>query len=220
MDLSTGPGLAAAVASFLNREDLAPQVPAFVRLAEARFNRELRVREQIRRVSSDTAGEEVFTLPADFVQAKSLRITAPHHLAGQLDYLPPDEAADLDAHHGGDPIHRYGARERRSRGYAIIGQTLDLSPRPAVPVTVELIYYRAVPPLDLTTEGATSWLLTKAPDLYLYASLMASAPFLVEDERLQTWAGLAADALTSLNTEAERVQTAGSRLNARRRTFG
>lgn len=220
MDLTTGPGLAAAVASFLNREDLTDKVPSFVRLAEARFNRELRVREQIRRVSTDTIGEEVFTLPVDFVEAKSLRITAPHHLAGQLDYVAPDEAADLDASRGGDPIHRYGARERRSRGYEIIGQTLDLSPRPAVPVTLELIYYRAVPALDLSTDGASTWLLTKAPDLYLYGSLMASAPFLMEDERLTTWAGLTADALTSLNTEAERVQTAGSRLNARRRTFG
>lgn len=220
MDLSTGQGLAAAVASFLNREDLIATVPAFVRLAEARFNRELRVREQIRRVTSDTAGEEVFTLPADFVQAKSLRIVAPHHYAGQLDLLPPADAAELDAHHTQDFVREWGHAERKVRGYTIVGNTLDLSPRPRVPVTVELIYYRAVPPLDLTTAGASSWLLTKAPDLYLYGSLMASAPFLVEDERLQTWAGLAADALQSLNTEAERVQTAGSRLIARRRTFG
>jgi hypothetical protein len=219
MDLSTGPGLAAAVASFLNREDLGPQVPAFVRLAEARFNRELRVREQVRRVYTETGGEEIFTLPVDFVEAKSLRITAPHHLAGQLDYAAPDMAADLDAGRGSDPMH--GCRpERRTRSYGIVGQTLDLSPRPTVPVTVELIYYRAVPPLDVATPGASTWLLTKAPDLYLYASLMASAPFLVEDERLATWAGLASDALASLNTEAERVKTAGSRLNARRRTFG
>lgn len=220
MDLTTGPGLAAAVASFLNREDLADKVPTFVRLAEARFSRELRIREMIRRVTSDTAGEEVFTLPPDFVEAKSLRIVAPHHYAGPLDYIAPGEGADLDAHHTEDPFHEWGRRERKVRGYTIVGTTLDLSPRPRLPVTVELIYYRAVPALDLTTAGAGSWLLTKAPDLYLYGSLMASAPFLMEDERLQTWAGLASDAIASLNTEAERVQTAGSRLLARRRTFG
>ena len=39
--------LQAAVADYLNREDLTTQIQTFIQLAEAKFNRELRVRDML-----------------------------------------------------------------------------------------------------------------------------------------------------------------------------
>ena len=51
--------------------------------------------------------------------------------------------------------------------------------------TAEMIYYGSFLPLsDSCTSNA---LLVRAPDAYLYGALVASAPFLASDERLQVW---------------------------------
>ena len=47
--------------------------------------------------------------------------------------------------------------------------------------------------------NAANWLLTMAPDLYLYGALMEAAPYLKEDGRIQTWAAGLSNALASLN---------------------
>jgi hypothetical protein len=44
-----------------------------------------------------------------------------------------------------------------------------------------------------------NWLLTLAPDLYLYGALLESAPYIKEDGRIQTWALGLSTALDGLN---------------------
>ncbi|NNM74754.1 phage adaptor protein [Enterovirga aerilata] len=213
MDLSTGPGLVSAIATFLNREDLTNEIPGFVRLAEASFNRSLRVPEMLKRVGTEAEGARV-KLPTDFLEAKSLTIAAPGHLAGiTLGYQPVGERTEY--------VGRY-PDATRPRFFGIEGDHFVIAPYPrgGGTVSVELLYYARVPALDLNTPGAKTWLLTKSPDLYLYGSLVASAPFLAEDARVQTWATLALNALNELNLQAERSATSGGPLNARRRTFG
>lgn len=210
LDLTSGAGLAAAIASFLNKDSLTDQIPAFVRLAEATFNRKLRTREMIARATpAFTNG--VATLPTDFLEAKSLGITAPTAYMGQLTYLEEGAADDLQARHVG------GGRPSR---YSIVGTSLELAPAPDQAITADLVYYAKIPALDLNTPGATNWLLTRSPDIYLFGALVSSAPFLAEDERIATWGTLAAAALQDIQDESDRATTSGSRLNARRRTFG
>lgn len=52
MDLSTFSGLKAAVADYLNRDDLTSVIPGFIALAEAKFNRKLRARQMIKRATA------------------------------------------------------------------------------------------------------------------------------------------------------------------------
>ena len=47
-----------------------------------------------------------------------------------------------------------------------------------------MVYRANIPPL--ASNGA-NWLLTLAPDLYLYGALLESAPYIKEDGRIQTW---------------------------------
>ena len=72
----------------------------------------------------------------------------------------------------------------------------ELAPTPNAVCTIEMVYRANLPPL--ATAG-TNWLLTAAPDLYLYGALVESAPYLKEDARLQTWGQLFANARDALN---------------------
>ncbi len=68
--------LQAAVADYLNREDLTTQIQTFIQLAEAKFNRELRVRDMLIR-SEASSTEGYIPMPADFLQEYSLKLETP-----------------------------------------------------------------------------------------------------------------------------------------------
>ncbi len=50
----------------------------------------------------------------------------------------------------------------------------------------------------LSADTDTNWVLENHPDAYLYGSLVHSAPFLVEDERIAIWQGLFSNALSRI----------------------
>lgn len=78
-----------------------------------------------------------------------------------------------------------------------MGSEIELAPTPDANYTIEMVYRQNIPALASNT---TNWLLTAAPDLYLYGTLLETAPYLKEDERIQTWALGLKTALDSLNT--------------------
>jgi hypothetical protein len=59
-----------------------------------------------------------------------------------------------------------------------------------------MVYRQNVPPL---ASNSTNWLLTLAPDLYLYGALMEASPYIKNDPRIQVWGTLMASALNDLN---------------------
>jgi hypothetical protein len=93
-----------------------------------------------------------------------------------------------------------------------VHEEIEFDKTPDTSHTAEMIYYAEFVPLDST--NTTNGLLTRAPDAYLYGALVASAPFLVNDERIQTWEsvyGLARDGLI----HAERLSRHGGSLVSR-----
>ena len=73
--------------------------------------------------------------------------------------------------------------------YTIVGQELEVLPVPdTATLTGEITYYSKIPALSGT--NATNWLLNSSPDIYLYGTLMQSAPYLVDDARLPIWASI------------------------------
>ena len=107
------------------------------------------------------------------------------------EYRPPSEFHGLIATtHIGPP-----------QIYTMIGTDIYFAPPPDSVDTgsgyqYSMWYFQKVPPL--TDTNLTNWLLTAAPDLYLYAALLESAPFLVDDKRIETWSGLYGRSMTSL----------------------
>ena len=70
------------------------------------------------------------------------------------------------------------------------------APTPDAAYTIEMVYRQNIPPL---ASIGGNWLLTMAPDVYLYAALLESAPYIKEDARIQTWGLGFTSALADLN---------------------
>ncbi len=75
--------------------------------------------------------------------------------------------------------------------YTTLGRTMHIHPTVVVPeagvvpTEVELTYYATLPPLADALEPTP--VFRRAPKLYLFGSLAASAPYFVEDQRSQVW---------------------------------
>lgn len=186
--------LQAAIVEYLARDQdatLTARVPAFVQLFESKMNRTLFVRQMETRATAltdPTAGEpEFIALPADFQSMRRIRLAS---VTGKplLEFKSTaqmDEFRAQTANQAGQP-----------RYFTIFGNEIELAPTPEAIYTVEMVYRQNVPAL---ADNTTNWLLAIAPDLYLYGSLMESAPYIKEDARIQTWGALLISALTDLN---------------------
>lgn len=73
------------------------------------------------------------------------------------------------------------------------------APTPAVATPLEILYYEQPALLDTTNQY--NWLTQHAPNLLLYAVLVETAPFLVQDDRIQTWQSKYDRAAAALNGE-------------------
>jgi hypothetical protein len=103
--------------------------------------------------------------------------------------------------------------------YTIIANKIRILPAPSVssPVSVDLYYYARLPALNTTT--TTNWVLTRYPDLYLYGSLIHSAPYLKADDRIALWDSIYSRILADIEIEADRATRNQSVLTATSRTF-
>jgi hypothetical protein len=64
----------------------------------------------------------------------------------------------------------------------------------------------------LSGTNATNWLLTEAPDVYLYGALVHTAPYLKDDARIQVWEALFAQGIENLRTSSVEAKYGGSGL--------
>lgn len=205
MAIATYSDLKSSVADWLNRDDLTAVIPDFITMAEARFNRTLRTNSMITKASA-TASAETLALPADWLQ--TLTIQSSTVADPPLVYVTPQEYyEDALLAPTGDP-----------KAYTIIGTDIYLQPAPASSYPVAHVYYQAIPALsDINT---TNWLLTKAPDAYLYGALMQAEPYLKNDERVSLWATGLQNAIDALMLEDERTRRPTGALVQRKRSFG
>jgi hypothetical protein len=206
MAISTYSELKTSIANFLNRSDLDSVIPDFISLAEAQINRDIRHWEMEERASGQQdPGDQYMQVPADWLETIRLHLTGSGTSTLELASL----SAIADKRQDNDDI------TGKPRFYAHVRGEFELYPTPDDTYDFELLYYKKIPALSDST--TTNWLLDYAPDVYLYGSLIHSAPYLQEDERLQLWSQLYAAAVVNLNTQSERVKNSGTgiRLNIR-----
>lgn len=203
MSIDTYAELQSAIADWLNRQDLTAVIPSFISLAEADINRSLRDYRMERR-SSATVNAQHSALPGDWIETIRVQITGD---TSRLELVSDGALADLRAQRSdasGKPTH-----------YAHTAGGLELFPTPDAEYTVEIVYFAKVPALSALV--TTNWLLSAAPDVYLYGALTQSAPYLKDDARATVWAGLYQSAITGLNAASERSRHSGSGLRLRNR---
>jgi len=186
--------LQTAVTEYLARDQdatLIARIPSFIQLAEAKFNRQLFVRQMEQRatavVNLASSEPEFISLPSDFQSMRRVRLAS---VTGKP-CLEFKSGTQIDEYRFG--ISNVAARPRY---FTVYGNELELAPTPNAAYTVEMVYRQSIPAL---VPNSTNWLLALAPDLYLYGVLLETAPYLKEDARIQTWALGLSSALSDLN---------------------
>jgi hypothetical protein len=203
-DFTTYSGLKTAVAGWLNRRDLTDQVPGFIRLGHAVLNRRLRVID-MQEIAEATTDEGRVAVPGDFLAPHSLELDG---MTEPLEFVTEEVMKEK---------RRLRTTASQSRWYTIWGRYFELYPEPTEDVDFTLKYYANIPTLSASI--TTNWLLQRHPDLYLYASLCESAPFLKNDERLLVWKSEREDRIGQLNLASERARYPQGKLVATRRGF-
>jgi len=181
------------IADYLARSDLTDKIPMFVSLAEKRLNRDLRLRQMLQQSTySLTSGFKVPT-PTDFLEMKDIHIDA--NPVVNLNFKTVSQFYRLGSSGTtGVPIN-----------YTLVSDNFVLAPRPVTsPTVINMTYYKI--PKVLSDTNPSNEYLEVCPDLLLYASLVESAPFLMNDERLATWEALYTRGLTSITKSDEQSE--------------
>ena len=185
------------VGDWLNRKDLAAQIPTFIQLAEARIRRDLRDRRQEVRAEAQVYGEYM-TLPCDHVE--TIRVIADDKILRLADKFNIERFELLG------PVSFY-------RHYNDQLQFMP-PPDPDDGARVVIEYIAEVTPCS--SENQTNWLLEQSPDVYLYGSLLAAEGYLQDDGRIPIWTQAYGEAVSALNMASDRAEYSGTALRLQR----
>ena len=206
MALTTYAELKTSVGDWLNRSDLTTAIPDFISLAEAQIERSLRTRQMIKR-STASLSTEYSAVPDDFLEAKTFK----------LDTNPPTPM-QFETIDSMDNLSTVYTASGKPAYFSVVGGQFRFVPTPDTTYTGELTYYAKLS--KLSASNTTNWLLTAAPDIYLYGALMQAAPYLQDDARITVWAALYKNGLEELKLADDRSSTSGGVLITRARTLG
>lgn len=195
------PSLITACTEWLARDNdttLIARIPSFIQLCEAKLNRELRCYQMEKRstatVNLASSEPQYISLPSDFQTMRRIRLPG---VSGKpklsfASLVQAEEYLSANGNNAAQPVY-----------YTPFGSEMELTPPPDQAYVLEMIYRSIIP--SLTSTNTTNWLLTLAPDIYLYGSLLESAPYIKEDERINTWGTgfkFALDGLNQLSMDA------------------
>lgn len=198
--------LNSAIADHLNRSDLTSAIPVFIQLAEAKLARDSRVRK-IKRNAAFSVSVSPTNAPPDFLSLVSLAHVGPTYF-GPIEIVGPDEIGKRMAEYGTTGVPRFAA---------VIDGDFVFAPAPDTSYTLDITYWQTFSPLsDITT---TNWLLTSHPDIYLYASLVHSAPYLKDDDRVAVWSTLLESSLEELGRLTSEQRFSGTLVRRPPRVF-
>jgi hypothetical protein len=181
--ITTYAELQTAVGNWLNRSDLTARIPEFVALAEARFRRKIEDLDQ-RETASIVLTNGVGSLPADFggfVAVSSSTI-------GRIEYVSVAQFVDYQSS-SGDPI-------------VFTLTDGEIRTLPAASGSVSIVYKQALP--SLSNSVTTNWLLDRAPDIYLFGTLVHAEFYGWNDERLPLIKSALDEMLGELTADIER----------------
>jgi hypothetical protein len=194
-EITDYPSLSAAFENYLARTDLTEFLPYFVRVTEAWLNRQLRTREMMA-TAPLAAAAPGYTIPGDYLEWIAAQWTSADAKRVQmLRYVEPDSPEFRHRYRpGGDPQY-----------FSVLGDQVQT--RSLQPGAVSLTYYRQIPPLS--ADKPTNWLLTKAPELYLYGVMAEAYRFQKDEARNQKWLADGMSFLQALMGQGDSQKTGG-----------
>jgi hypothetical protein len=171
MPITKNSELQATVLTWMARDDIAVNVQDCITLAEAYFNRRLRVRQQESIVPGLTLTNGETNLPDDYLAWR--RLTWEGDPENDLDFVAPGALFRLyPTAHEGTP-----------QKFTIEGRLLRVRPIGEGSYTVN--YFAKIPPLVGADD--TNWLLIEYPDAYLAGTLAWVNTLVQNQEQFQIW---------------------------------
>lgn len=175
-----------AVGDWLNRTDLGPNIPVFIQLAEAMFNREIRHPLMEKTVTGATSGEDS-ELPADYLAMRAIyEEGSPDR---PLKGTSPTSERIISNGTAGQPLY-----------YTLVSSGIRLIPPPSDTILLTMDYFAEIPALSATQPA--NWLLEQHPDAYLYGTLFHAEAYLDNATRASQWKSLVDAAVTRINRAA------------------
>lgn len=192
MAISTYAQLQTAIASYLHTSDLTSNIVDFITLAESRLNRRVRLLQQeVESTASYSGSSNKIQLPTGFIELLDLKIkksTDTDYKYEQLIHIPSDRIQE-----------KYTDTTGRPQYYTLRDQ-IEFERLPDTTYTLKMHYLKR---WDIATD-LTNWLLTNYPDAYLYGALIEAEPYLVNDQRLNTWIRLFEAAMEEIDEVDQR----------------
>lgn len=196
MSLTNYSDLKTSVANYLARTDLTNQIPDFIRLAEYRMRREVRIRQMLKSATTVTvSGDATVEMPTDFLEVRDFVVVG--NPTQPLSYVSPSALSR----------NAISSTTGKPTEYTILASEFQLSPVPSSVYTLQVLYYAA--PTLLSDENASNVFMANVPDMLLYASLIEAEPYLMNDARLPTWVSMYERASASVTKSDEGGQYSG-----------
>jgi len=199
MALNNFANLQSSIANWLARDDLTTEIPDFISLCEAEFNRELRIRNMETTVSVTINAEQV-ALPTGFLGVRSFFLN--NNGKTKLTYITPYQQFDTQG----------SSRAGTPQAYSIEGSNFRFSPTPDTSYTANLVYFKAFD--SLSTSTTTNHILTNHPAVYLYGSLYHASNFIrgIAPDTVAQWRQLFIEAINQIKHMDETEKHNGSPL--------
>jgi hypothetical protein len=196
MDFDSYSGLKDTIADYLARSDLNSSIPTFIRLAEVRLRRDLRIRQMlVVATANTTGGTSTVGLPTDFLEMRDIHLNT--NPIASLSYEAPNAFyANTRSTQSGLPTT-----------YTVLASELQFSPIPDAVYTAQMLYYAK--PALLSDSNPSNVFLANCPDALLYAALGEAEPYLMNDARLQVWASLYDRSIASISTSDQSSEYSG-----------
>ena len=200
MSVATYTDFVTVVENYLARTDLTSQIPDFIRFAQERMTRDLRVRQMLKvATTSATGGDGTIELPGDFLEMRELHFQGNPPIT--LEYQSPDTFfRDLLTATSGKPFY-----------YTLIGQEFQFAPEPDSAYVLQMLYYAK--PTYISTLEPTNLYLQNYPDALLYATLGEAEPYLMNDTRIATWAAMYDRAIANIQKNDDGSKYPNTALN-------
>jgi hypothetical protein len=201
MALGTFTELKTAVGDFLNRDDLGTTAATFIALSEADHARKLRhwrMEARLPSLEGTPINARFIDVPPGWLETIRFELVG----YGNLSLVSNADMARL----------RLASNDQAGtpQYYVMSGNQFELYPTPDGDYNGEIVYFKQNTPLS--DAAPTNWLLTYAPDAYLYGALVQSAPYLKDDARVTVWAALYQSAIDGLNDESNAARWSGTGL--------
>ena len=177
--------LTTALTDYLERNDanLVSQIPLFIMLGERRVARDLKILGLKISITGNLIpgpNGEVFAKPTRWLNDSSFNIGTGANLNSRKYLL--QRSIEFCRMYWPDPSQN-GTPKYYSSDYNY--NFWLVAPTPDVAYPYEIIYYETPQLIDSTT--SSNFLTKSAPEVLLYATLLETAPYLKDDERIRVW---------------------------------